>query len=122
MDVSLCCTGIGWVDWVLPVKSPFSLKSAKHVDFLSDFAFVPSELLPDLFEWLSEDATSMWLPRWIIMPPNLKPKGCGLMTGEAKVCRSCSLTIVTELAHDMGKWSLPSSSLSNSLSKSYDSS
>ena len=39
------------------------------------------------------------------------------VTGEAKVCRSCSLTIVTELAHDMGKWSLPSSSLS-SFSKS----
>ena len=33
MDASLCCTGCGWVDLVvLPVKSPFSLKSAKHVD------------------------------------------------------------------------------------------
>ena len=43
------------------------------------------------------------------------------VTGEAKVCRSCSLTIVTELAHDTGKWSLPSSSLSSSFSKSYES-
>ena len=65
----------------------------------------------------------MWLPQWMILSPDLKPKGCALMTGdsppevtgEAKVCQSCSLTIVTELAHDMGKWSLPSSSLSNSL-------
>ena len=33
MDVSLCCTEIGWVHLVvLPVKSPFSLKSEKHVD------------------------------------------------------------------------------------------
>ena len=29
------------------------------------------------------------------------------MTGEANMCQSCSLTIVTELAHDMGKCSLP---------------
>ena len=47
-----------------------------------DFAFVPSALLPDLCEWLSEDSTSMWLPRWMILPPDLKPKGCGLMTGD----------------------------------------
>ena len=33
MDVSSCYTECGWVDLVvLPVKSPFSLKSAKHVD------------------------------------------------------------------------------------------
>ena len=101
-----------------------------ELDFLSDFAFVPSEPLPDLCEWFSDDSTSMWLTRWVISPSDLKPNGCGLMTGdsppdvtgEAKVHRSCSLTIVTELAHDMGKWSLPSSSLSSSLSKSYDSS
>ena len=43
----------------------------------------------------------------MILPSDLKPKGCGLMTGEANMCQSCSLTIVTELAHDMGKCSLP---------------
>ena len=52
----------------------------------------------------------MWLPQRMILSPDLKPKGCALMTGdsppevtgEANVCPSCSLTIVTELVHDMG--------------------